>query len=96
MPKVSIQPDNWAGVTEEDLLSLDEQGRMELQNEYEMIYLGAQIRTDADPLQEVKRRCALALRVHWDLRKVWAESRLEILDKMRLYRAARCVLQSYR
>ena len=77
-------PPNWAGVTEQDLLLLDEQGRLELQNECEMIYLGAQIRTDADPLQEVKRWCALALRAHWDLRKVWAESQLETLDKVRL------------
>ena len=37
LPKVSIRPDNWAGVTEQDLLLLDEQGRLELQNEYEMI-----------------------------------------------------------
>ena len=70
MPKVSIDPTNWEGVTEEDRAALDSAGHLELQNEYEMKYLGAKIRADADTLQEVKRRCAQAQRVHWDLRQV--------------------------
>ncbi len=40
--------------------------------------LGTQIRTDADSMQEVKRRTAAAMRVHWDLRTVWADSILTI------------------
>ena len=51
MPKVSIDPTNWEGVTEEDRAALDSAGHLELQNEYEMKYLGAKIRADADTLQ---------------------------------------------
>ena len=36
MPKVSIDPTNWEGVTEEDRAALDSAGHLELQNEYEM------------------------------------------------------------
>ena len=34
MPKVSIDPTNWEGVTEEDRAALDSAGHLELQNEY--------------------------------------------------------------
>ena len=60
-----------------------------------MKYLGAKIRADADTLQEVKRRCAQAQRVHWDLRQVWSDSRMAISEKMRLYQAAVVSVATY-
>eukprot|EP01043_Picozoa_sp_COSAG02_P066977 COSAG02_NODE_10603_length_1902_cov_1.330006_1_plen_333_part_00 len=95
MPKVKTSPGNWAGVTDKDMLELDEDGCLALQNLYEMKYLGAQIRADADPMHEVERRTAAAMRVHWNLRTVWGESRLTIADKMRLYIAAVVSVATY-
>ena len=41
-----------------------------------------------DAMQEVRRRVESALRVFWDMRRVWKDSHMASEDKLRLYKAA--------